>query len=43
MQVLEGQHLIGLEVQPSIKVRVWQHPGSHGAGGAESSASSSEG
>jgi hypothetical protein len=26
-----------------IKVGAWQHPGSHGAGGAESSTSSSEG
>jgi hypothetical protein len=25
-----------------IKVRTWQHPGRHGAGGAESSTSSSE-
>jgi hypothetical protein len=26
-----------------IKARAWQHPGRHGAGGAESSTSSSEG
>ena len=37
----------GLQVSevPSIiiKVGTWQHPGRHGAGGAESSTSSSEG
>jgi hypothetical protein len=42
------QHLIGAgsvsELQSSIiKVGAWQHPGRHGAGGAESSISSSEG
>jgi hypothetical protein len=36
--------LTGSEVQPIIiKAGVWQHPGRHGAGGAESSTSSSEG
>ena len=39
----KGQHFIGagLQVQRSviIKVGTWQHPGRHGAGGAESSAS----
>jgi len=36
--------LTGSEVQSIIiKVGTWQHPGRHGAGGAESSASSSEG
>jgi hypothetical protein len=36
--------LTGSEVQSIIiKVRTWQHPGRHGAGGAESSTSSSEG
>ena len=36
--------LTGSEVQSSvIKVGAWQHPGRHGAGGAESSTSSSEG
>jgi hypothetical protein len=37
--------LTGSEVQSiTIKVGAWQqHPGRHGAGGAESSASSSEG
>ena len=34
----------GSKVQPIIiKVGAWRHPGRHGAGGAESSASSSEG
>jgi hypothetical protein len=34
----------GLEVQSIIiKVRTWQNPGKHSAGGAESSTSSSEG
>ena len=36
--------LIGSEVQPiTIKAGTWQHPGRPGAGGAESSTSSSEG
>jgi hypothetical protein len=36
--------LTGSEVQSIIiKVGAWQHPGRHGAGGAESSTSSSEG
>ena len=36
--------LMGSEVQSIIiKVGAWQHPGRHGAGGAGSSASSSEG
>jgi hypothetical protein len=36
--------LTGSEVQSIIiKAGVWQHPGRHGAGGAESSTSSSEG
>jgi len=36
--------LIGSEVQSIItKAGAWQHPGRHGAGGAESSASSFEG
>jgi hypothetical protein len=36
--------LIGSEVLSIIiKVGAWQHPGRHGAGGADSSASSSEG
>jgi hypothetical protein len=36
--------LIGSEVQSIIiKVGTWQHPGRHGAGGAEGSTSSSEG
>jgi len=35
--------LAGSEVQSIIKVGTWQHPGRHGAGGAESSTSSSEG
>jgi hypothetical protein len=34
-EVLQKQHLIGL-------AKEWQHPGTHGAGGAESSTSSSE-
>jgi hypothetical protein len=35
---------IDSEVQSKIiKVGKWQHPGRHGAGGAESSTSSSEG
>jgi hypothetical protein len=35
--------LAGSEVQSIIiKERTWQHPGRHGAGGAESSLSSSE-
>jgi hypothetical protein len=35
--------LTGSQVQSIIiKVRTWQHPGKHGAGGAESSTSSSE-
>jgi hypothetical protein len=35
---------IGSEVQSSIiKAGTWQHPGRHGAEGAESSVSSSEG
>jgi hypothetical protein len=36
--------LTGLEVHSIIiKAGTWQHPGRHGAGGAESSISSSEG
>jgi hypothetical protein len=36
--------LTGLEVQSIIiKAGAWQHPGRNGAGGAESSPSSSEG
>jgi hypothetical protein len=36
--------LTGSKVQSIIiKAGAWQHPGRHGAGGAESSASSSEG
>jgi hypothetical protein len=36
--------LTGSEVQSIIiKAEAWQHPGRHGAGGAESSTSSSEG
>jgi hypothetical protein len=36
--------LTGSEVQSIIiKAGTWQHPGRHGAGGAESSMSSSEG
>jgi hypothetical protein len=36
--------LSGSEVQSIIiKVGVWQHPGRHGAGGAENSTSLSEG
>jgi hypothetical protein len=35
--------LTGSEVQFIIKARAWQHPGRPGAGGAESSTSSSEG
>ena len=36
--------LTDFEVQSIIiKVGTWQHPGRHGAGGAESSTSSSEG
>jgi hypothetical protein len=36
--------LTGSEVQSIIiKEEAWQHPGRHGAGGAESSTSSSEG
>jgi hypothetical protein len=36
--------LTGSEVQSIIiKVGTWQHPGRHGAGGTESSTSSSEG
>ena len=36
--------LTGSEVQSIIiKARRWQHPGRHGAGGTESSISSSEG
>jgi len=36
--------LTGSEVQSMIiKGRAWRHPGRHGAGGAESSTSSSEG
>jgi hypothetical protein len=36
--------LTGSEVQSIIiKAGTWQHPGRHGAGGAESSTSSSEG
>jgi len=36
--------LTGSAVQSTIiKVGAWQHPGRHGAGGAESSTSSSEG
>ena len=36
--------LIGSEVQSIIiKAAIWQHPGRHGAGGAESFMSSSEG
>jgi hypothetical protein len=31
------------EIQSSIKVGAWQHPGRHGAGRAESSMSSFEG
>jgi len=39
-----GRWLTVTEVQSIIiKVRAWQHPGGHGAGGAESSTSSSEG
>jgi hypothetical protein len=35
---------MGSEVQSIfIKAEAWQHPGRHGAGGAESSTSSSEG
>jgi hypothetical protein len=37
-------YLTGSEVQSSIiKVRTWQLPGRHGAGGVERSTSSSEG
>ena len=42
----KGQHLIGAGLQVQfiiIKVGAWQHLGRHGAGGAESSTSSSEG
>jgi hypothetical protein len=40
---LNWNWLTGSEVQSIIiKVRTWQHPGRHGAGGAESSTSSSE-
>jgi hypothetical protein len=35
--------LTGSEVQSIIKVRVWKHIGSHGAGGAELTTCSSEG
>jgi hypothetical protein len=35
--------LTGFEVQSIIKVGIWQHLGRHGAGGAKSSTSSSEG
>jgi hypothetical protein len=36
--------LTGLEIQSIItKVRTWEHPGRHGAGGSENSTSSSEG
>ena len=36
--------LTGSEVpSSSLKVGAWQHPGRHGAGGAERSTSSSEG
>jgi hypothetical protein len=35
--------LTGSEVQSIIKVGAWQYPGRHGAGGAESSMSSSKG
>jgi hypothetical protein len=36
--------LTGSEVQSiMVKVGTWQHPGKHGAGGAESSTSLSEG
>jgi hypothetical protein len=36
--------LTGSEVQSiNTKVGAWQHPGRHGAGGAESSTSSSKG
>jgi hypothetical protein len=36
--------VIGSEVQSIIiRAGTWQHPGRHGAGGAESSTSSSEG
>jgi len=36
--------LTGSEIQPIIiKAGMWRHPGWHGAGGAESSTSSSEG
>jgi hypothetical protein len=35
--------LTGSEIQSIIiKVKAWQHPGRHGAGGPESSTSSSE-
>jgi hypothetical protein len=42
---LSRQHInTGSEVQSIIiKAGAWQHPGRHGAGGAESSTSSSEG
>jgi hypothetical protein len=41
---LNWSWLTGSEVQSIIfKVRAWQHPGRHSAGGAESSTSSSEG
>jgi hypothetical protein len=43
-QLLNWGLLTGSEVQSIIiKVGAWQCPGRHGAGGAESSASSSEG
>jgi hypothetical protein len=34
--------LTGSEVQSIIKIGAWQHPGRHGAGGAESSTSSTK-
>jgi hypothetical protein len=45
----KGQHLVGVDLQVqrfsplSSWGEVWQHPGRHGAGGAESSTSCSEG
>jgi hypothetical protein len=35
--------LTGSEVQSIIRQKAWQHPGRHGAGGAERSTSCSEG
>jgi hypothetical protein len=42
--IFNWSRLTGSEVQSIIfKVEIWQHLGRHGAGGAESSTSSSEG